>query len=254
MDADARAVAIRRTAYTLMTIATVAAITGRVLSVERVFEPSMYRAPGDTRPTAPPRDWPKTRPLPMPTFSSNDRSRWATVRALVDEGTYAVGRRVYDADGKYRDEGIVSEDGWQTVDKVMNPETKLFYSSKPPLLPTLLAGEYWLIKKLTGWTIAEQPWKVIVPILLTVNVLPLIAYFILLARLLDQYGVTDWGRLFTFATACFGTFINTFSTSLNNHTLAAFTTLFAIYPLLSSVAGLCEAGRGSQEPRLRGAA
>src|SRR5207244_5490578 len=111
-------------------------------------------------------------------------------------------------------------------------ETKVFYSSKPPLLPTLLAGEYWLIEKLTGWTIDKEPWKVIVPILLTVNVLPFIVYLILLARLLEQYGTTDWGRLFTFATACFGTFINTFSTSLNNHTLAAFTTLFAIYPLL----------------------
>src|SRR5262245_44501845 len=253
MDEDRRATTIRRTAYTLMTIATVAAITGRVLSVERVFEPSMYRAPGDTQPTAPPRDWPKTRPLPMPTFSSNDRSRWATIRSLVDDGTYAVGRRVYDSAGKYRDEGIITEDGWQTVDKVLHPETKIFYSSKPPLLPTLLAGEYWLIKKLTGWTIAAEPWKVIVPILLTVNVLPLIAYLVLLARLLERYGTTDWGRLFTFATACFGTFINTFSISLNNHTLAAFATLFAIYPLLSSVAGLCEAGRGSSEPRPLGA-
>jgi hypothetical protein len=234
MDSDARAVTIRRTAYTLMTIAMAAAITGRILSVERVYEPSMYRAAGDTRPTAPPRDWPKTRPLPMPTFSSNDRSRWATIRSLVDEGTYAVGRRVYDSAGKFRDEGIITEDGWQTVDKVMNPDTKVFYSSKPPLLPTVLAGEYWLIKKLTGWTIAAEPWKVIVPILLTVNVVPLVAYLVLLARLLEQYGTSDWGRLFVFATACFGTFINTFSNSLNNHTLAAFTTLFAIYPLLAS--------------------
>ena len=29
----------------------------------------------------------------MPTFGSNDRSRWATVRALVDEGTFVIGRR-----------------------------------------------------------------------------------------------------------------------------------------------------------------
>src|SRR5438128_5455718 len=105
-----------------MTIAAVAAISGRILSVERVYEPSMYRAPGDTRPTAPPRDWPKARPAPMPTFSSNDRSRWATIRALVDDGTFAIGRRVSDASGKFHDVGIVTEDGWQTVDKVMDPE------------------------------------------------------------------------------------------------------------------------------------
>ncbi len=29
----------------------------------------------------------------MPTFGSNDRSRWATVRALVDNGTYEIGYR-----------------------------------------------------------------------------------------------------------------------------------------------------------------
>ena len=29
----------------------------------------------------------------MPTFSSNDRSRWATIRALVHDHTYAVGER-----------------------------------------------------------------------------------------------------------------------------------------------------------------
>lgn len=232
MDTDQRAATLRRSAYALMLLVAVAAITARVLSIERVYEPSLHRAAGDTRPTAPPRDWPKTRPMPMPTFSSNDRSRWATIRALVDDGTFAVGRRTYDADGKFRDSGIVSEDGWQTVDKVMNPETKVFYSSKPPLLSTLLAGEYWLLKHTFGWSLAEQPWKVVCTILLTVNVLPLIAYLVLLSRLVEQYGRTDWGRLFTFAAACFGTFINTFSISLNNHTLAAFTTLLAIYPLL----------------------
>src|SRR6476646_8530080 len=92
---------LRRFVYTLLGVVTVAATAARVLSVERVYEPSLHRAPG-APPGTPARSvWPPTRPTPMPTFSSNDRSRWAAVRALVDEGTFAIGRREYDADGKY---------------------------------------------------------------------------------------------------------------------------------------------------------
>ena len=100
-------------------------------------------------------------------------------RGQLDELVF-VGRRVYDSPGKYRDEGVVTEDGWQTVDKVMNPETKVFYSSKPPLLPTLLAGEYWLIKQAIGAGLEEQPFYVARLMLLITNVLPLLLYFVLL--------------------------------------------------------------------------
>src|SRR5205807_182725 len=64
---------------------------GRILSAELVYEPSLSNAAGEANPTK--RNWPPRRPIPMPTFSSNDRSRWATVRALVDDGTFVVGRR-----------------------------------------------------------------------------------------------------------------------------------------------------------------
>ena len=50
-----------------------------------------------------------------------------------------------------------------------------------------------------------------------------------LARLLERQGRTDWGRLFVFASAGFGTFISSFSISLNNHTIAAWSCLFAVY-------------------------
>ena len=72
----------------------------------------------------------------MPTFGANDRSRWDTVRALVDHGTYAIGERESDpATGGYRDTGIVTEDGWKTIDMVLHPQRQKFCSSKPPLLP-----------------------------------------------------------------------------------------------------------------------
>ena len=68
------------------------------------------------------------------------------------------------------DHGIVTEDGWQGIDKVLHPGELKFYSSKPPLLPTLVAGEYWLLKKLFGWSIVQERWQVVRVILLTVFV------------------------------------------------------------------------------------
>jgi hypothetical protein len=225
--------ALRRLIYPLLMTVAVAAIGGRILSANLVYEPYLSRnawEPADGR-----RVWPSQVPTPMPTFSSNDRSRWATVRALVEEGTYVVGRRDPSLAGpknKYGDTGIIFEDGWQSIDKVMRPETGEFYSSKPPLFTTVVAGEYWLLYNLLGWSIVENPWLVVRTILLTVNALPFLIYLLLLSRLLERYGQTDWGRLYTFAAACFGTFLTTFAISLNNHTVAACTALFALYPAL----------------------
>ena len=79
-------------------------------------------------------------------FTVNDQSRWSTVRALVDTGSYSIGRRYPSRDGSYRDVGIIAEPGWDTADKVLHPETRRFYSSKPTLLSTVTAGEYWLLR------------------------------------------------------------------------------------------------------------
>src|SRR3712207_168750 len=84
---------LRRLVYALLITVAVGMAGGRIVSAQRVYEPALARdekAPDDRRPA-----WPKARPNPMPTFSSNDRSRWATVRALVDspEPTFVIGRR-----------------------------------------------------------------------------------------------------------------------------------------------------------------
>jgi hypothetical protein len=230
--------ALRRAVYTLLTVLTVGITVARIVGAELVYEPSIASRP-----------WPKDRPEKMPTYGSNDRSRWATVRALVEHGTFVIGERVKvdrDAlalavggagaanDKGFRDVGVVFTDGYKTVDAVKNPETDRFYSSKPPLFTTIVAGEYWLLRTGLGWTLekSEFRWPVVCTVLVTVNVLPLLALLILLARLLEEYGTTDWGRLFVFAAACFGTFLTTFATTLNNHTPAACCVMAAAYPLL----------------------
>lgn len=231
--------ALRRQVYHLLIVLTVGVTVGRIVAIERVVEPSMFRAekPGSHHADDPElrtRPWPTQRPEPSPTFSSNDRSRWATVRALVHEGTYVIGRRIPDpASPKgYRDEGIIFNEDYQSVDKVLNPVTGEFFSSKPPLLPTMVAGIYALLHHTLGWDIVRDRWPVTITVLLLVNVLPLIAALLLLARLLEQWDLSDFARLFTFASACGATFLTTFAITLNNHTPAAYTAMFAVYLLL----------------------
>ena len=162
-------------------------------------------------------------------FAVNDQSRWATIRALVDDGTYAIGRRFPRRDSSYEDRGIVADPEWRTIDIVMHPNTWRFYSSKPPLLSTVLAGEYWLLRRALGWEITEDRLTVSRTLLLTINWLPFVLYLVLFARLVERLGATGWGRLFVFAAACFATFVSGYLGSLNNHTVAATALVFAVY-------------------------
>ena len=254
----------RRVCVLLIVVATAMAL-GRILSAQLVYEPSLSEPwpndPGHYR-----RPWPATPPRPTPMFSSNDRSRWAAVRALVDEGTWVIGRRdkqvviasvpaalaastplqlavLLEAGLDRRitsDRGIIFEEGWQSVDKMLNPATLEFYSTKPPLLTFLVAGEYWLLKKVFGWSLQDrhdagltgerdQRFAVVRVCLLTFNLIPFMVYLGLLARLVERFGNTDWGRLFVVAAACFGTLMTPFLITLNNHTLAACSVVFAVY-------------------------
>jgi hypothetical protein len=106
------------------------------------------------------------------------------------------------------------------------------YSSKPPLLATLLAGEYWVIHRLTGWTLGEQPYEVGRLMLFTVNILPLVLMYYLLARLVERFGTSDWGRVFVMAVATLGTLLTTFAVVLNNHLVAAVCAVVALYALV----------------------
>jgi phage shock protein PspC (stress-responsive transcriptional regulator) len=235
---------LRRFVYGILITVTASIMTARIIGVERVFEPSVPN----------PAVWPKDRPEPFPTFSSNDRSRWAAVRALVENRTFVVGRRVKDpsadvgwrnidgvrtkdpnAKKGYYDEGIAFQEGYKSVDYVKHPQTDEFYSTKPPLFTFIVAGEYWLLNKALGWSLKDSRdrWPIVCTILITFNVIPFVIVLVLLANLLEEYGRSDWGRLFVFACACFGSFLTTFAVTLNNHTPAACCAMLAIYPLLS---------------------
>jgi len=218
---------LRRSLYSLMLVATTGIMVARVVNVEFLFEPSLYKA-------YPTRNWPKDKVEPQPSFGSNDRARWATVRALVENGKFEIGERIVDpaAAKGYRDEGILFSPGFGSVDVVLHPERQQYYSTKPPLLTVIAAGEYWVIYHFFHKEIATQRWETVVPILLLTNVLPLMLALWLLSRLLESYGKTDWGRLFVFAVACFATFLPTFANTLNNHVPASCCVMYATYLLL----------------------
>jgi hypothetical protein len=144
----------------------------------------------------------------------NDRSRWATVYSLAERGTYNI-----------------DETPWpETIDRVRLRGH--YYSSKPPLLETLLAGEYLLLKKLSFGRLSfrNSPESVIRIIVASINLPPLVLFLVLFSRLLDRLAPDPWIRTYAMAAAGLGTFLTGFSITLNNHTVAAFSSFFALYP------------------------
>jgi len=193
--------------------------------------------------------------LRRPFLSANDRSRWCTVRALVEPDMRVEG-------APYAIDKVIQGPSWDTIDMVKhnrrfegpgeetlqrsedNEQVILnwdgqqvdghLYSSKPPLLPTLMAGEYWVIYRLTGATLGKHPFEIGRFMLITINVIPLVICFLLLSRLVERFGTTDWGRLFVMAAAVFATFLTTFAATINNHLPAAVCaaiTLYAAVPI-----------------------
>lgn len=158
------------------------------------------------------------RRLQRPFLSANDRSRWLAIRALVELGTYEI-------------DELIDRNVWNTIDMVQhrgNDGELHLYSSKPTLLITLLAGEYWVIHKLSGMTLADHPYFVGRFMLFTVNVLPLAWMLVIVARLAERFGRSDWSRVFVVATAALGTMLGTFAVVLNNHVVAAVSAAVAL--------------------------
>jgi hypothetical protein len=150
-----------------------------------------------------------------PLLSANDRSRWCTVWSLVERGTFQI-------------DEIDATPGWGTIDKVRHQGH--FYSSKPPLLPVIVAGVYWLERAVRGWNLDDQTDEAARTILLIVNVLPMLLGIVVMAALVERYARSDFARIFTVAAFALATFLTTFAVTLNNHTVAALAILFATYP------------------------
>jgi hypothetical protein len=245
----------QRAVCCLLIVIAGAMAAGRVASVNQVFDPNLFRGTEERNSK---RVWLNKKPAPVPTLSSNDRSRWLTVRALLENGTYSIGKRdiptvaysavapigclqpvaivaILEAGKNARiasDRGPLFEDGWNSIDRVMRPDTLEFYSSKPPLFPTLMAGSTWALEKVTGWKLKNDPAAVVRTSLWVWNVLPFMLYLGVFASLVFQLTTNAWVRIVLVAAACFGTMVTPFLITINNHTPAVFLATFALGALM----------------------
>ena len=215
-------------------------------------------------------------------LEANDISRWCTVWSLLERGTYAID----DCPWQSR-----TQDKVQKPDRLTPPEadapflkkieyqiapkswkegepTDHFYSSKPALLPTMIAGILYPARLISGVPldrVVDQPrepryvpkpvegepgkftftmetpkepahWPIYIyyfkPILILLNIVPLLIFLKLYARLLDQFATNDWAWLLSFVSAGIGTYLFAFNLTLNNHTVAAFSAFFTIWAFL----------------------
>ncbi len=118
--------------------------------------------------------------------------------------------------------------GWDSIDVVKhglpdeiydpsNPASGYIYSSKPTLLPTVMAGPYWILNRCFGLSLAKRPFETTRILLVIYQLIPLGIAFFCLASIIESVGKTDWGRMYAVAAATFGTFALTFVPTLNNH-------------------------------------
>jgi len=173
----------------------------------------------------------KTLRYERPFLSANDRSRWCAVRVLVEDDLRVP-------DHPYAIDRLVDEPGWDTIDMVKHDGRGHmvagdgeghFYSSKPPLLSTLLAGPYWVIHRLTGATLGTHPYAIGRFMLIATNVVGWVVALVLLAAMAERLGATDWGRIFVVAAGAGATFLTTFAVTLNNHIWAAVSVMIALF-------------------------
>ena len=143
-------------------------------------------------------------------FGQNDSSRWATVWSLIHGQGY-----------------IIDEAPYATIDKVrLNGH---YYSSKPQLLPTVVAGITQVIAASTGWNLPDDEQTLIPVILYCVNILPLMLALYLYGRWLRGLACGDFAKCVSLIAASFGTYVTAYSMSLNNHTVAACAMAFAFH-------------------------
>jgi hypothetical protein len=241
------AAAMRRGVYFLLAAISVGLMLGRILAVDSVDAGLMERyrldrmkadlatqretlqksglAPDAIEQTLAEREKKHLRSalLRRPFLSANDRSRWCAMRALVEDDMQVDGAPM-------AIDKVVLEPNWDTIDMVKHDGH--LYSSKPTLYPILLAAPYWVIYKTTGATLGTHPYAIGRTLLTLANVVPLAVFFWLVGCMVERFGKTDWGRIFVFASAAFGTFLTTFSVVVNNHVPAAVCAMIAMYAAL----------------------
>ncbi|MEQ1830392.1 MAG: hypothetical protein ABL921_30825 [Pirellula sp.] len=175
----------------------------------------------------------------LPSLSANDRSRWSAVAALLEDGTWEIDRvnELLDSKGKSRI--------WASIDIVRHrgrDGKEHFYSSKPPLLTLLYAAVTKPVTMITGKKVTEEPFLIMRSVMVLVNVVPIFVFWVWWHRWLERNVSDEWSRFMLLNFALWGTFLTTFTVTLNNHIHGA---LFFVV----SLALLWQIGRAAQQDR-----
>lgn len=139
---------------------------------------------------------------PSAVLGANDGSRWDTVWSLTHGQGY-----------------IIDDSPYRTVDKVYNHGH--YYSSKPALLPALIAAIATPISRVSGATLPDQDHILVPIVLIIINALPFVLIIYCFGKWLDGLPYGGFTKAFCLLTAAFGTYLTAYNTSLNNHTVAA---------------------------------
>ncbi len=145
--------------------------------------------------------------------SANDKSRWCTVHALVERKTYIIDEEM-------------SDPLWHTIDNVRHEGH--FYSTKPPLFPTLVAGLYWLEKSTLGWTLESDLNATARLLLVVVNFLPWGLALWIFSETIRRIASSRFTTIWITAIAAMATLLTPFLVTLNNHVPAAVCVIFAL--------------------------
>jgi hypothetical protein len=164
--------------------------------------------------------------------SANDRSRWCTVASLVEHRTYAI-----DAQIAIEGPNPKNRRPWDTIDKVRHVGSdgkQHYYSSKPPLFPTLVAGVYGIVRIASGLTMTDQPVYVTRMVLALVNIPLLAIFFYCTIASVERLCRSEWARIVAALATCFGTMLLPFGLSLNNHLPAAAATALVMWVFIKT--------------------
>ena len=172
-----------------------------------------------------------------PIQGDNDGSRWDTVYYLVEHGTYEFLPNHGAWWGNPKPALPRQIPPFKTIDMIDIRDAAghdHYYSSKPPFLPTIVAGLVLLIEKasLGHADFGVHPWFFTRTTLILVQVLPLLIAFSLIRRHALQNSDSPFVTEFCLATIALGTYLTAWATTFNNHVVAAATGMFALHALI----------------------
>ena len=172
-----------------------------------------------------------------PIYGANDASRWDTVYYLVEHGKYEFVRDHGAWWGNAKPQLPRDIPPFATIDMIRIVDAQgrdHYYSSKPPFLPTCLAGVVLLIEKATfgAADFRLHPWFITRTTLILVQVLPLLVAFWLIRRHILRDDDPLFVRKFCLATVTLGTYLTAWAVTLNNHVIAAAACTFAAHAMI----------------------